>query len=608
MKKFSALFLPPSILCLTAFTASATLQSPVALGSAASFVILAGTTVTVTGGGSIMGNIGIFPGNTFVPGTPPVTVNGTVYAGGPVAAQAQADLTIAFNDAAGRQTPVIVSGNIGGQTLLPGLYKSTSSLAISSGDLILDGGGDLNAVFIFQIASSFTMTSGRQVFLTGGANAANIFWQVGSSATLGTTAVLHGSILASVSISILTGARLDGRALAESGAVTIDTGGTAGVGLSLQFVPVTACRVSDTRGPNGPFGGPFLAATSTRAVPVSSSLCGIPSNAAAYALNVTVVPRTRFLGYLTLWPAGQPQPSVSTLNSQDGSILANAAIVPAGVGGSINAYATDDTDLVIDINGYFVPPAAGTLQFYPLTPCRILDTRIGNGTFGGPAIPGGGSRSFPVRSTCGIPATAAVYSLNVTVVPHGFLGYVTAWPTGQVQPIVSTLNSLDGTVLSNAAIVAAGTNGAVSFFANNTTDLILDINGYFAAPGLGGLNYFTVAPCRVIDTRNANGASGGPIMDGNTARAFPLPASACGLPDTASAYSLNVTVQPVGPLGYLTIWPTILAQPLVSTLNAPKGLVVANAALVAAGASGSVEVFVSNTSHVIIDTNGYFGQ
>ena len=100
----------------------------------------------------------------------------------------------------------------------------------------------------------------------------------------------------------------------------------------------------------------------------------------------------------------------------------------------------------------------------------------------------------------------------MTVVPHGTLGYLTAWPTGQPQPVVSTLNSQDGTVLANAAIVPAGTGGAVSFYASNDTDLVLDINGYFAPPGAGGLNFYTITPCRVADTRNANGTFGGPII------------------------------------------------------------------------------------------------
>ena len=201
-------------------------QAPVNLRSAASFAVLGGTSVTVTGGGTITGNVGVFPGTAWVPGNPAVSVNGTIYQGGPVAQQAQADLTTAFNDAAGRSVaPATVAGNIGGLTLAPGLYKSTSSLAISSGDLTLDAQGNANAVWIFQIASTLTTTSGRQVILAGGANAANIYWQVGTSATIGTTSSFQGNILAGASISMLTGSRLTGRALAMSGAVSIDTGG-----------------------------------------------------------------------------------------------------------------------------------------------------------------------------------------------------------------------------------------------------------------------------------------------------------------------------------------------------------------------------------------------
>jgi len=200
-------------------------EAPVALGSAASFAALAGTTITVTAasGTIISGDIGVSPGNT-VTGFPPAIIDGTIHAGNATAAQAQADLTIAYNDAAGRATaPVTVAGNIGGMTLNPGLYKSTSSLAISSGDLTLDALGDPNAVFIFQIASTLTTTSGRKVILTGGAKAANIFWQVGSSATFGTTSVFHGTIMANISITFNTGATLGGKALARTGAVTLDS-------------------------------------------------------------------------------------------------------------------------------------------------------------------------------------------------------------------------------------------------------------------------------------------------------------------------------------------------------------------------------------------------
>ncbi len=214
------------VLMLTSFTAAVMAgEAPVNLRSAAGFAALAGSTVTnvPSVGTEITGDIGVSPG-TALTGFPPGIVNGSLHAGDTVAAQAQADLTVAYNDAAGRTTaPISVAGNLGGMTLYPGLYKSTSSLEISSGDLTLDAQGDPNAVFIFQIASSLTTTSGRQVILSGGAKASNIFWQVGSSATFGSGSVFQGTVMANISITFNTGATLDGRALARNGAVELDS-------------------------------------------------------------------------------------------------------------------------------------------------------------------------------------------------------------------------------------------------------------------------------------------------------------------------------------------------------------------------------------------------
>jgi hypothetical protein len=201
----------------------ATGQASVVLASSGGFAVLAGSTVTSAGASTVNGDLGVSPG-TAVTGFPPGLVNGTIHAGDSAAAQAELDLTTAYNDAAGRTVgAVTVAGNLGGLTLTPGLYKSTSSLEISSGDLTLDAQGNANAVFIFQMASTLTTTSGRQVILSGGAKAANIFWQVGSSATLGTTSVFKGTIMADQSITLNTGATLDGRALARIAAVTMDS-------------------------------------------------------------------------------------------------------------------------------------------------------------------------------------------------------------------------------------------------------------------------------------------------------------------------------------------------------------------------------------------------
>jgi hypothetical protein len=179
--------------------------------------------VTNTGPTDVIGDLGVSPG-TAVTGFLPGKVMGTQYRADPTSAQAEADLTVAYNDAAGRtQCPVSLAGNLGGRTLPPGLYKSTSSLEISSGDLTLDAKGDSKAVFIFQMASTLTTTVGRQVILKGGAMASNVFWQVGSSATLGTYSVFKGSIMADQAITVDTGATLDGRALARIAAVTLDS-------------------------------------------------------------------------------------------------------------------------------------------------------------------------------------------------------------------------------------------------------------------------------------------------------------------------------------------------------------------------------------------------
>jgi len=368
----------------------------------------------------------------------------------------------------------------------------------------------------------------------------------------------------------------------------------------LQLIPVTPCRLVDTR-----HGSPIQGGTSESFVVPQLGNCGIPASAAAYSLNVTVVPHGP-LGYLTIWPEGEIQPFVSTMNSSDGRIKANAVIVPSG-NSAVSVYVTDTTDVILDIDGYFAPAGTQTLQFYPLTPCRLVDTRGPIGPLGGPRLPAQQERDFPLlmNTTC-IPQglNPSAYSLNFTVVPNPArqqLGYLSVWPAGEMQPIVSTLNNPTATVVANAAIVPAGDMGEIAVYAYNTTDLLIDINGYFAPPASGGYSYYPVAPCRVLDTRADNGPFSGTLNP-----PVNVPASPCA-PPLAQGYVFNATVVPSPTLGYLTLWPDTEMQPTVSTLNAYDGFITSNMAIVP-DVNGNIDAFAQGTTQLILDISGYFAQ
>jgi DNA-binding beta-propeller fold protein YncE len=379
----------------------------------------------------------------------------------------------------------------------------------------------------------------------------------------------------------------------------------------LQLVSVTPCRLEDTRSGSPIQGGTF--ATFNLPQLAQTSGCANLSTAAAYSLNVTLVPlsggRVR---YLTIWPAAESQPGVSLMNSLDGRTKADAAIVPAGVSGGVSVYVTDTANVILDIDGYFAPSSQSTLQFYPLTPCRVADSRSSDYPqgLGLPHLSGGVARDFPVlnNTTC-IPQgiNAAAYSFNLTAIAYPSqgnpLGYLEVWPTGS-QPAnpVSTLNNPTGTNVANAAIVPAGTSGEITVYASNNTDLAIDINGYFASTGSNGLSLYPTAPCRVIDTRNIG--SGQPFS-GVLSPPVDVVDSACGVPSVAAGYVFNATVIPAPKLRYLTLWPDGETQPIVSTLNAGDGFVTSNMAVVP-NMDGKVNAYASDATQLILDISSYF--
>ena len=261
-----------------------------------------------------------------------------------------------------------------------------------------------------------------------------------------------------------------------------------GASQPLRFVPITPCRVADTRNPTGPFGGPSIAGGTSPDFVVPASGCGVPATAQAYSLNAAVVPVSG-LGYLTILQAGQPRPLASLLNSG-----------------------------------------------------RVADTRLTAGSLGGPSLIAGISRTFPVLSAtgCGIPAAARAYSLNFAAVPRGPVSFLSAWPTGLARPLISTLNDPTGTVVANAAIVPAGSGGSIDVFATHNTDLVIDIDGYFAPPGQGGLSLYNVVACRVFDSRLPGTA---PAIAGSLD--VNITASACSIPASAQAFVLNANEAPL---------------------------------------------------------------
>ncbi len=248
-----------SLMALTMFAGQALAAQPqVGLGAADNFAVLAGSAVTNTGPSTINGDLGLSPG-TAITGFPPGTVNGVVHATDAVAGQAQSDLTTAYNDAAGRIPANAVAADLGGQTLVAGVYKSASSLGLT-GTLTLDAQGDANAVFVFQAGSALTTASGSRVTLVNGAQPCNVFWQIGSSATLGSGSNFTGTLLALTSISLNDSVTVAGRALARNGAVTLIndtiTAAHCAAGTTTTTVPGggTTAPVGGTTGAGGATG------------------------------------------------------------------------------------------------------------------------------------------------------------------------------------------------------------------------------------------------------------------------------------------------------------------------------------------------------------------
>jgi hypothetical protein len=219
----------------TSTSTSTSTQTAVNLASASTFAVMATSSITSTGATRINGDVGLAPGTS--QGIPRAQVNGTIHMNDAAVKQAQTDLLAAYNDVVGRSTSAqTLAGNLGGLTFTPGLYVNSSSVLISgagpNNNVTLDAQGNANAVFIFKMSSTLTTGPGAQVILAGGALAKNVYWQVGSSASLDTTTMFQGNILAAVSVTVNTNSVVTGRIFSGAG------GGAASVTLNASSVSV----------------------------------------------------------------------------------------------------------------------------------------------------------------------------------------------------------------------------------------------------------------------------------------------------------------------------------------------------------------------------------
>jgi hypothetical protein len=255
------------LLACLAFAASAVAApATVGLGTASSFSVLAGSTVTNTGPTTMFGDLGLAPGSS-VTGAPHVL--GATHVDDAVAIQAKTELTTAYNDAAGRPTEGSAGTDLSGQTFTAGVRTASSSLLLSAGSVILDAQGDPNAVFIFQVGSTLITGSNTTVQLVNGAQACNVFWQVGSSATLGTGTKFVGTVMAAETITANTGATIHGRLLAQTAAVNLDTNtitqSNCAIGATETSTP------EETAALEKPTGGGTTSSTTPTPTPVGAS-------------------------------------------------------------------------------------------------------------------------------------------------------------------------------------------------------------------------------------------------------------------------------------------------------------------------------------------------
>jgi hypothetical protein len=394
-------------------------------------------------------------------------------------------------------------------------------------------------------------------------------------------------------------------------------------GNGLQFYPLAApVRLLDTRhdaSPNACSQPNIPIAGQTSRTQPGRNICAIPANALALTGNVTTVQSGG--GFLTLYPSDAQRPTVASTNYGVNEIINNVFTVGLGADGAFKIFANNTTDVVVDVTGYYAPPATGGLFFHPLpAPVRLLETRAGlTGcvTPGAPLAGNAESTQQAISPCTGIPASARAIVGNATTVGPQGGGFLTIFPADAQRPLVASSNYSFGQVVNGPFAVGLAPNGQFKIFTTSTTDLVVDVLGYYSsevsdANGVGLLLTPLAHPIRLLETRLGQPVGcfkpGAPLAGGTettqTARGvcdgITIPANALGVVGNATV------VFPAGQ-GFLTLWPGTAGRPLVAMSNYNPGDVGNRHFIVGLGqADGAFKIYTHATTDLVIDLSGYF--
>ena len=375
---------------------------------------------------------------------------------------------------------------------------------------------------------------------------------------------------------------------------------TFGIPAPTAYTAVTPVRLMDTRNAGGALGP-----ASIRNLTVIGGAPLAPVGATAVMLNVTVTQPTA-ASFLTVYPAGNARPLASNLNWVTGKTVPNLVSVQVGSGGQVTFYnSAGSTHVVVDLEGYFSPPSGTAGGYVALTPARTTDTRSGSGQpNAGSTLAAGGSLDIQVTGAGGVPTPGvSAVVLNVTVTNTTAASVLTVWPAGAAtRPLASNLNWVAGQTVANRVIVPVGTGGKVSVYnPSGSVDVIVDVSGYFTdASAPAGKLFIPQNPFRIADTRGT--ATLGP------AGTFTLQVGGvAGVPTTATAAILNVTVTNTNAASFLTVHPCPGTRPLASDLNWVAGQTIPNLAIGSLGSAGAICFYNSaGATDVVVDLFGYF--